>query len=115
MGDVTIFAGDSQRLEVEVFDPDGELVDLLGVQAITWHLSRTVHHRPAIVEKSIGQGVTVVDAPNGRVDIEIDPADTEGRSGRHYHEIEVIDEQGHVSTILTGTVTIRPTNIPMVT
>lgn len=115
MADVTIFAGDDQTLEVEVFDSEGELVDLMGVQAVTWHLSRTVHHRPAIVVKSLGSGVTITDAPNGRIDIAISPADTEGRQGRHYHEIEVIDEQGHVSTILTGTVTIRPTNIPMVT
>ncbi len=112
MADFTMFAGDSQLLEVTVTNAAGDPVDLDGVQAIRWWMSWSVHAEPPLVEKAIGSGVTIVDASAGRFNVTLAPADTAGLSGPYYFEAEVIDEVGNVSTVLTGTATIRAALIP---
>lgn len=108
MSDFTMTAGDSKVLEVTVTDAAGAAVDLTGVQGIRWHMARSVNDRPATVEKSLGSGIAVTDAVNGVFTVTLDSADTEDERGDFYHEAEVIDENGNVSTVLTGAVTINP-------
>lgn len=112
MADFSLHAGDSLILDVPVVDEaTGEPLDLTDAQAIRWQLARSVKH-PALVEKAVGSGVQVQDAPGGLVAVTLAPADTVNLSGRYYHEVEVIDAQGHVCTVLAGYVLIRPALIP---
>ena len=106
MSDFSMTAGDSKVLEVTVTDADGAAVDLSGAQTIRWHMSRSVNSRPATVEKALGAGITVTNGPGGIFSVTLDSADTEDLRGDFVHEAEVIDEDGNVSTVLSGAVTI---------
>lgn len=110
MADITMFAGDTKTLQVTVKDENGDAVDLTGA-SIRWQASRSVNKRPADLEKSVGDGITITDATAGRFDVTLDSADTEDLRGDFYHEAEVIDASGNVSTVFTGTLTIEPTLI----
>lgn len=110
MTDFTLYAGDDKLLTVTVTDGEGEPVDLTGAQKIRWQLGKGPGKTP-IVEKALGQGIEVTDGPGGIFTVTLDSADTEALKGSYYHEAEVIDEDGNVSTVLTGTVTIEATLI----
>lgn len=106
-----MFAGDSKELVVTIKDEADAAVSLEGVEAIRWHLSRTASKRPATVEKALNDGIAVTDETGGVITITLDPEDTEDLKGDFYHEVEIVDEDGDVSTVLTGRVTINPTLI----
>jgi hypothetical protein len=65
-----------------------------------------------LVEKELGSGITVTDAPNGVLRVDIDPIDTATASGAFYHELEVIDSAGDIQTVLKGTMTVIKSLIP---
>ncbi len=101
-------AGDDKVLEVTVTDAAGTAVDITGA-SIQWRLSKTVNRRPAQIAKATGgAGVEITDAAAGVFEVTLDPADTEDLRGAYYHEAEVIDADGNVSTVLTGAAEILP-------
>jgi hypothetical protein len=60
--------------------------------------------------RSVESGITIIDGAAGRFDVALLPADTEGLKGCFYYESEVIN-LGIVSTVLVGTVDVKPTLI----
>jgi hypothetical protein len=109
VADFSIYAGDTTVLRITVKDEAGAAVDL-GSSTIRWQLAVNVYGTP-LLAKSVGSGVEVVDAANGRFDVTLDSEDTEVLSGgTYYHEAEMYDG-GVVSTILTGTIQINPSLI----
>jgi hypothetical protein len=103
---LALHSGDSKILEVTVTDGTGAAVDLTGA-TIAWQLAKSPGES-ALVSKTIGSGIAVTDAVGGIFEITLDAADTAALSGRHYHEAEVTDTSGKVSTVLTGAVLIKP-------
>jgi len=108
MADFIMWAGDDKTLQVTVQDSSGDPVDITGATAIRWQLSKSATKRPALIEKALLDGVTVISAPGGRFDVTLEPEDTEDLKGDYYHEAELIDSGGRVATVLTGTATINP-------
>jgi hypothetical protein len=100
-------AGDTQMIQVTITTTDGSVVDLTGM-TVTWGLARSPR-MTALVTKGLGTGITVPNAPNGIAEIMLDPADTIDLVGRYYHELEIIDRFGEVSTVMTGHISIKPT------
>jgi hypothetical protein len=109
--------GDTKVIIVPVKDDTGAFVDLDGGSA-RWWLGRNAGaagDKVLVKKASIGSGGIVLQLEDGywRARITIDPADTEGlKPGDYYHELEVIDADGAVSTVTTGTFTIVQTMIP---
>ncbi len=106
---VEMFSGDSRTIRFTVTEADGSTpVDLAGCSA-KWRASRKLSGgfsaTPAI-SKAIGTGITVTDADAGELQVALAPADTAGLSGRYYHELEITDGLGNVSTVATGTLAI---------
>ena len=105
--DFVMRSGDDQIIEVTVKDESDVVVDLTGAAAIKWGL----YDGPVLgVEqavKTVGSGVTIVDAANGRFDIAIDPADTSSLEGRFHHEAEITDSASKIRTVMVGTATIK--------
>jgi hypothetical protein len=101
-------AGDTTLLTVAVIDEAGAIVDLTNATAI-WQMARTAQ-TPALLTKTTdaNAGITITDPLGGILTVLLDPGDTEGLTGRWYHELEVIDVAGDISTVITGFVTIRP-------
>jgi hypothetical protein len=101
----TMFAGDDVDLVVTVA---GEGVDLEAAQAIRFQAAK----RPAgppVVSKGLGTGIAVVSETQFKVTI--GSADTEAMNGTYYCEAEVIDGAGKVSTVLSGSMSVKPTLI----
>jgi hypothetical protein len=105
-----IFAGDRMRLLVTVADPMSAPVDLGAASEIRWQLARGVEG-PALIAKSLGAGVTVLDAAAGLFEVLLAPADTAALSGEFHHEAEIVDPDGP-ATVLYGRAIIKPTLIP---
>lgn len=111
--DVELFAGDYKLLNVTVTDAAGDAVDLTDF-TIRWQLAAAANKTP-ILSKEIGSGITVVNASEGRFDVQLDSDDTEALAGSavktYYHEAEVIDAADRPATVMWGAVTINPTLI----
>ena len=99
--DFTIYAGNDVALTVTL---DGDADSLTGAE-IRWWVAPT-KWSPAIIRLSSDDEQIEVDTSFA---ITLTAADTDGKPGIYYHEAEIIDSQGRVSTILTGSMTIRPT------
>jgi hypothetical protein len=106
MADFIMFAGDTKILEVTVKDTAGAAVDITGT-VIRWQLAKSVRALVPLIEKSVGDGLEIVDGPTGRFDVTVDPDNTLELKGNYYHEAEV-DDGGIISTVMTGKATITP-------
>lgn len=106
--------GDSKHISIPVKDEDGTAIDLTGGSARWWlGKSASATGSGVLVKKSSGAGLTLSQV-NGfwTALVVLDPEDTQAlRPGSYYHELEIIDADGAVSTVTTGTVNIRPTMI----
>jgi hypothetical protein len=105
MTSFSMFAGDDVDLVVAVA---GEGVDLEAAQAIRFQAAKRPAGAP-VVSKAVGAGITAVSASQFKVSL--GSADTEALSGTYYFEAEVIDAAGKVSTVLAGSMSVKPTLI----
>jgi len=108
--DFSMHSGDDRVLEVTINDSAGSAVDI-STATITWALSRisTTAVEPkgaALLTKTLGAGVTLIDGPNGRCDVALVEADTDDLAGSFYHEMQIVIS-GDTSTVMYGTVTIK--------
>ena len=116
-GDPLYFSGDTLLVRATVRNGDvspivspAPALDLSLATTITWVLARAQGRTP-ILTKTNGSpaGITVINAVNGRINIQIDNADTAGLSGTYYHELQI--EPGP-STALYGSFTIQKDSAP---
>jgi hypothetical protein len=100
-------AGDSKN--VVVTTPGS---DWTGATA-KWVLKKSVSDTSNLVFKSTGDGgVSISNPTGGEITIKLDPVDTINLKGSSfYHEAEVTDAQGNVSTVMVGNVRIYPTGV----
>ena len=98
-------AGDDQDLAFTVKDEAGSAVDITGF-TIAWRLATHVT-APMLVSKATGGGITITDAVQGEFTVALAAADTAGLAGVYYHEAELTDGGGDISTIATGHVTLH--------
>lgn len=108
--DVSIYSGNDALLQLTVNDESGNPIDLSGALALIWALAKTARAAVPLVEKTLGAGVTIIDAVNGRADITVDAEDIEPLSGTYYHEVRLTNIAGKKVTVTFGTVTI-PVNL----
>lgn len=99
-------AGDTKVLEVEVLDDDGDAVDITGT-SIRFEMARFATDAAALVTKTSGDGIEIIDGPAGRFDVTLDPEDTATFDGSYYFEAEV-EDGASISTVLRGRATIDP-------
>lgn len=111
MSDFTMYAGDTKALVVTVKDETGTVVDLTDA-TIVWSLAKSPRST-VLVSKQAGAGIVIeTPASAGILTITMDAEDTADLEGRHYHEVEITDQQDRVSTVFTGHINIRPDLIP---
>ncbi len=117
--DITHWRGDSRVITIgPIKDGNGEFVDLTGASA-RWWMGKNVNATGAdiYVQKSDGHGLVIDgDTAGGwSLIITLAPGDTENltvKLGTFYHEAEVVDGDGDVSTVTTGKFILKPTLIP---
>lgn len=104
----SMYSGDTRRVRVTVVDTNGDPVDLTG-SSITWSLSSdsTATGSQAITY-TLSDNVALIDAVNGIFEVTIVPAATASITGdKRYHEAELTESDGTVTTVMTGTITIK--------
>ncbi len=108
--DEVYFAGDRAAVKITVRTDNGPKD--LSESDVRFALSRFPGDKP-LIEKSLGDGVDIVDASGGVVRVTVlseDTADLGGESGETYHyELRVRDEGATVSTVTVGEWTIHST------
>ena len=116
---ITHWVGDTAIITIPVKDKAGEWVDLTGAFG-RWWMGKTVKATGdnIYIEKSTESfgGMELVNPSGGDewdIVITLDPIDTEGlKAGTFYHEAEIVDADGNISTVMTGPFVLNPTLIP---
>lgn len=105
-------AGDDVVLNFSVSAPSGTTLD--GAE-VKWWASRERADEPdgePVLEKSVGDGIVITNTALRTFAVTLTAEDTEGLSGRFYHEAEVTDSEGKKSTVTKGVMTVKKTLIP---
>lgn len=97
----TMWQGETKTLEVTLSDDP----DIAG-QAIQWVLA-TEEGGEVKVSKDTADGIEITGDAAHHFEISLDPEDTQGIAGRHYHEARIDDEGGTENVLFTGEATIH--------
>lgn len=106
----TMYAGNSETLEITATDRNTKLAIPLSGATIKWVMKKGLNG-DLVIEKTTDSGVTITDANNGIFTVSLNPLDTDGKPGGYYHEAQVTDSQGNVSTVSVGSANIKPKGI----
>jgi hypothetical protein len=104
--DFAMQSGDSKVLSFTVLDENDVAVDITG-NTIKWRLAKSSRSSVLLAKATGGSGISITDAVNGVFQVTLDPTDTDNFAGQYYHEAELTDLFSNISTISTGTATIR--------
>jgi hypothetical protein len=95
--DFEMWEGESKILDVaEVDDTD------ISSQEITWILFDEDPDDAEVTKTTGGGGIDIDNGTAGEFEIELDPADTEGVTGRFQHECRIDDGGGTESVLFVG-------------
>ena len=104
--DFTMYAGDSKTLTVTVTDGAGAAKNITSA-TITWKMLEEQGGTVKLT-KTVGSGIALTTPSSGIFTVTIAAADTSAfLAGQYYHEAEVTDSGSLVSTVLTGTITLK--------
>lgn len=101
--DFEMYAGDTKSIRVTITDSGGDAVNLSG-STLRYVICRTADGTP-IIDKSTDDDITV---SSNVATIPLPAAETEALVGGYYHELELTDTLGTVSTLFVGSVYVRP-------
>lgn len=117
--DIEHWKGDDAQIRITVLDQDDNPVDLTDATARWWMTSRlspaSTGAASIYIQKSTADGGIIITENSGTftLTIELQPEDTENLTpGKYYHETEVVDSAGEISTVTVGKFILRPTAIP---
>jgi hypothetical protein len=102
------YSGDTLKINYTVYRDEAkqERKDLRQASA-EWILAEDEGYTPIVTKTSqSGGGIQFTNARNGELTVTIEPSDTESISGTKYHELEITDAQGDVSTVASGDIVI---------
>lgn len=99
----SMYSGNTKNILVSVTSDGGASVTLDG-SSVKWTLKEHDVSEAFLLQKTNGSGVSFV---GGQIKIALSPADTSALEGTYYHECELTDAIGNVSTIFEGYITIK--------
>ena len=102
-----MISGDSKMIMITATKEDGEFYDVTGA-VIKWALKRKVNALINDITKTTDDGIILSNPTNGEFTIKLEPLDTIRLTGSFYHECEITDVHGNISTVTTGIVSITP-------
>jgi uncharacterized protein YbjT (DUF2867 family) len=112
MSDLTMIRGDSKTFAVSLRDVAGDAIDLTGASVtMTAKEAYTDLDASATFQKTISDGITVLDEDTGVIQVELEPADTtslDGKKTRLYYDIQVEGSDGKVTTAVRGKLIVHP-------
>lgn len=103
----SMFSGDTKNLIAKVTNEDNLPADLTGASA-KWALKESIDSASNLIFKATPVDIFII---NNEVHIKLNPDDTKSLSGAYYHECEITDAAGNVSTIFFGMAIIKKSGI----
>ena len=103
------YSGDHRTLTFTVKDGADVVVDITGATFL-WTVRRSVLSAVAEISLVSGESPSEIDilvAASGTVQVVLVPTDTAALSGDFYHELQMTDVEGNVTTVAFGTLTIK--------
>jgi len=101
------FRGDTIKLAVQVFDETGTVLDLTDAVILSTWKELECYIEP-VLELSLGSGITIVDAPNGRIEILVTPEQSAAFLITSYiFDVEVTLPGGAVGTVIKERIDIK--------
>jgi hypothetical protein len=102
-----LFRKNTKTLNVTVLNAAGTAVNLTGA-AIKWWLSKNPHSSgdDVLILKEIGEGISIVSAVAGTIEIVLGSADTDLPPGLYYHELKIFSGSSE-TTSMRGIVYMR--------
>lgn len=99
---IVVTRGDSREFTVTLTDDQGEAFDLTDVE-IAFSVCD-------LIDKTLGDGITVADPTSGTAVVAISPEDTEGSSWRrsYRYDVQIILSDGKVRTPIRGLFVVIP-------
>ena len=95
-----VYQGKDKLIDATIYDTAGAELDISG-STFEW-----VVYRPTsgeiVLTKTVGSGITIIDAPNGLIRITLVPDDTLTLLGNYNHECELTDATSKIDTVFTG-------------
>ncbi len=106
MADLTFYRGNNAVTNVTVTNPDNTPMKLGAIQGATFLAKVDVRDRDeqAVVVKTLGSGITVTDADNGKLQIAMDRADTAGTRDALVYALNITSALGEEKTVASGRV-----------
>ncbi len=99
-----IFKGEDKTYRLTIFDADLDPVDISGFLVEFEVKVNTGDEDPAVIEKSVGSGITILAQSGltlGQAVIEIDPSDTSGITALIYkYDVVTIDTTGERHVVI---------------
>jgi hypothetical protein len=104
---ITVVCGDTVQLNMTVTDETGAPIDIAGM-LVKWAMGKSAQG-PRLLSKTVGQGIVITDSPNGAFAVFLTPNDTLLLTpANYYHEFELTDGSGNVSTVARGSLQLQP-------
>jgi hypothetical protein len=91
--DIELTSGDYFEINANIFDKKGNPKDVSGF-TFQWTMNAII--------KTIGNGITIVDGINGKIQIVLTTEDTKNFYGTYEHRVVMTDVSGHSTTVLKG-------------
>lgn len=104
-----MYAGDTKNINIEVRQ-DGEIINV-SQATFKWAMKNSPTVKENVLYKESGEGIITTDGENGLIRIRLDSSDTEDLIGGFYHEVEMTDHLGNISTITVGNAVILPSGV----
>lgn len=112
MTDLRMTRGDSKAFAFAITDASGDPLDLTG--ASVWMTAKEAYADTddgATFQKTNADGITVLDAANGLIRVDLVPGDTDGlddKRVRLLYDIQVLDADDKVTTPISGRIVVSP-------
>ena len=102
-----MWKGDDFKL---VFSIEG-VEDVIGT-TIKWAASLSEYSSEKSIEKSTDNGESEIEIDGAKVIVKLNSSDTQDMDPRtYYHELELVDEEGRISTLAVGEMRLKSTLI----
>jgi hypothetical protein len=99
--DITLNQGETKYIGYTVPDT----ISGLNGAIIKWAIYNS---KGVLLEKTIGNGITITDATNGKFQVKLESVDTQNMSGRYRYIVRVTDQFNNTSDVTKGTIEIEP-------
>ncbi len=104
--DFEMYSGNTKHLVITVYDYDTNApISLTMASDIQFQVFAPGAAEP-VVTKVLGNGISITSADGGVYTVVLSTEDTKRVGGEYQYESQVLDSEGNLETVLTGTINI---------